>query len=130
MTSPLPGQPGLNQIKSIPAFLLRASGGRELPFLITLLMFDQQRKPTLPPAAASAINRTIDITGRAGLVTLTVWDGAPIGQAIQRSVPQALAIPSSVLLYRCQSSDTAENLMKSLLSAYDITLLKDSPQTT
>lgn len=126
---PLPGQPDLSQIKSIPAYLLHASG-RQVPFLIALLMFDQQRQPMLPPAVVNAINRTIDITGRVGLVTRTVLDGESIEHVTQSSVPQALTISGSILLYRCQSSDIAENLMGHLLSTYHITLLKDSRQAS
>ncbi|MFY3175309.1 hypothetical protein ACOTHA_29220 [Achromobacter xylosoxidans] len=113
-------------MKSIPAYLLHADDGRQVPFLVALLMFDQERQPMLPPAVLSAINRTVDITGRVGLVTCTVLDGESVNQLIGSSVSKALAIPDAILLYRCQSSETAENLMAHLLSGHRITLLKDS----
>lgn len=125
-SAPLAGLPDISQVKSIPAYLLHADDGRQVPFLVALLMFDQERQPMLPPAVLSAINRTVDITGRVGLVTCTVLDGESVNQLIGSSVSKALAIPDAILLYRCQSSETAENLMAHLLSGHRITLLKDS----
>ncbi|ANY18520.1 hypothetical protein [Bordetella pseudohinzii] len=127
-SAPRAGQPEISQIKSTPAYLLHTNDGRQIPFLIALLLFDQQRRPTLTPAVVCAINRTIDLTGREGLVTRTVLVGESIEQVIQTTVLQALAIPGAILLYRCQSAVVAENLMGHLLSAHHITLLKDSKE--
>lgn len=119
------GLPDVSRVKSIPAYLLHATEGRQLPFLISLLMYDQQGQPVLLPAVVNAINRTIDITGRVGLVTRIVRAGESLEQVVQRSVPQVLALTGAVLLYHCQSSEIAENLVGQLRSAYHITLIKN-----
>jgi len=118
--------PDVSRLKSIPAYLLHAMDGRQLPFLISLLMYDQKGQPVLLPAVVNAINRTIDITGRIGLVTHIVRDGESVEQVVQRSVFQVLAITDAILLYHCQSSEIAEALIGQLMDAYQITLIRGS----
>ena len=88
-------------------------------------MQDEQGKPILLPCVAKAINRTLEITGRTGLIKQTIMLEEYIKQVIHRSVPQAIALTNAVLLYSCQNAQVAENLIAQLLGMYRITLLKD-----
>ena len=117
--------PSISQIKSIPVYVLHNANNEKLPFLIGLAMQDEQGKLILLPCVAKAINRTLEITGRTGLITQTIMLEEYIKQVIHRSVPQAIALTNAVLLYSCQNAQVAENLIAQLLGMYRITLLKD-----
>ena len=117
--------PSISQIKSIPVYVLHNANNEKLPFLIGLPMQDEQGKPILLPCVTKAINRTLEITGRIGLITQTIMLEEYIKQVIHRSVPQAIALTNAVLLYSCQNAQVAENLIAQLLGMYRITLLKD-----
>lgn len=117
--------PSISQIKSIPVYVLHNANNEKLPFLIGLAMQDEQGKPILLPCVAKAINRTLEITGRTGLIKQTIMLEEYIKQVIHRSVPQAIALTNAVLLYSCQNAQVAENLIAQLLGMYRITLLKD-----
>ncbi|MBJ7262840.1 MAG: hypothetical protein JHC61_03480 [Burkholderiaceae bacterium] len=117
--------PDISQIKSIPVYVLHASNARELPFLISLVMQDQQGQLIFPPSVTNAINRASDITGRTGLVIQPVVLGDFLEQVVQRSLFQTLALADAILFYHCQGTQVAENLIAQLLGMYRITLLKD-----
>jgi hypothetical protein len=112
-------------LSAVPAYIATAGSFPSAPFIVSLLMYDVDCKPRLPPAVEAAIDRTIAITGRQGLATLIVADDADL-PAKHRTIQAALMRDDAIILFRCQSADTAERLMQYLGRTYQLALVQEA----
>jgi hypothetical protein len=113
----------LRQLDAVPAYFADDRKGRRIPFIVGMLLHDRDRTPRLTPAIEAAINRTVAITGRQGLVTAIVSERdtrSSVGSIVER----ALAIDDAILLFRCQNAETAEALMLCVDEAYILSLVR------
>gem|GEM_PF-3704575 len=59
----------LRQLDAVPAYHAADGDKPGVPFIVALVMHDRDGRPRLTPAVEAAIDRTVEITGRHGLVT-------------------------------------------------------------
>lgn len=108
---------------AVPAYHATGMDGGTVPFIISLLLYDAEQKPRITPAVEKSIDRTIEITGREGLATATIADDASFPGTARVYLERAMQIAGAIVLFRCQSPETAERLMQYLASTYTLTLV-------
>jgi hypothetical protein len=113
------------RLVAVPAYMATAPDGRCVPFIVSLLLYDQNKRPRIPPAVEQAIDRTMDITKRQGLITTIVSDDDH-PKKIRQMVETAMGVEDSILLFRCQSTHTAEQSMRLLSKMFRLTLICNS----
>lgn len=111
-------------LEAVPAFHATATDGRTVPFIVSLLLHDMHNKPRLTPAVEKSIDRTIEITGREGLATAIIADDDPFPRTAGRYLERAMGIKGAIVLFRCQSPETAERLMQYLHATYRLALVR------
>ncbi|CAH2813267.1 MAG: FIG00459550: hypothetical protein [Candidatus Burkholderia crenata] len=89
------------------------------------MLYDADKKPRITPAVEKYIDRTIEITGREGLATAIIADNDSFPLTARRYMEQAMEIDGAIVLFRCQSPETAERLMQYLDVTYKLTLVKE-----
>lgn len=112
-------------LKAVPAYYARSPMGWSVPFIVSLLLYDGQHRPRIPPAVEQSINRTVEITGREGLAQAIIADDDDPAIARQFMERAARLKPQAIVLFRCQSPETAERLMQYLHSAYSLSLVQE-----
>ncbi len=112
-------------LEAVPAYHATAKDGRTVPFIITLLLYDAAKKPRITPAVEKSINRTIEITGREGLATAIIADNDFFPLIARRYMERAMGLKGAIVLFRCQSPETAERLMQYLDATYSLALVRE-----
>lgn len=79
--------------------------------------------PVSTPAVKQAVDDTIRITGRSGLILSTVSDIDALDR-ISQKFQKVMDIKDAFVLFRCQSAGTAERLMKHFQNKFSLRLLK------
>ena len=72
----------------------------------------------------AAINRTVEITKREGLVVAVVSE-QDTKSSLARVVERAMEIEDAILLFRCQNAETAEALMQCMDQLFDLSMVKE-----
>jgi hypothetical protein len=117
--------PGMHP-RMVPAYWATGADGHRVPFIVSLLLYDQSGLARITPAAERSIDKTIELTGRVGLATVTVSDNEDMAASVGRWIERALAMPEVIILFRCQSADCAERLMNHLHGAYALALVREA----
>ena len=112
-------------LEAVPAYFATTGEGRSVPFIVSLLLQDASGQARIPPAVEKSIDRTIEITGREGLATAVIADDHAFSLTARRYLDRALDIPGVIVLFRCQSPETAERLMHYLSTIYELTLVRE-----
>ena len=112
-------------LEAVPAYYATTADGRTVPFIVSLLLYDTDKKPRITPAVEKSIDRTIEITGHEGLATAIISDGDSFPNTARRYLERAMAINGAIVLFRCQSPETAERLMQYLNMTYQLTLVRE-----
>ena len=113
-------------LKAVPAYYATMpEGGAAVPFIVSLLLYDEQRRPRIPPAVERSINRTVEITGREALAQAIIADDDDPAIARQFIERAARLDPQAIVLFRCQSPQAAERLMQYLHSVYSLSLVQE-----
>ncbi|OKS58563.1 hypothetical protein [Pseudomonas syringae] len=112
-------------MKFVPAYYAANGKGQRVPFIVSLMMVDDQNKAALPPAVSASIDRTLSITGTEGVAFANIYNVEPLDIVVPAHVDRAMTILGALVLFRCQSPETAENLMGVMNQAYTLTLVKD-----
>lgn len=115
----------LRQLDAVPAYHAVNPNKRSIPFIVALLLHDSDGRPRLTPAVEAAINHTVEITGRHGLVTAIVSE-QDTKTTVATIVERAMVIDDAMLLFRCQNAETAEALMQCMDDLYCLSLVKSS----
>ncbi|MRU28313.1 hypothetical protein [Xylella fastidiosa] len=115
----------MQKLEVVPAYYARAPDGRTLPFIVSLLVYDANKKQRILPAVELSINRTIDITGRAGLVRAMIADNDKMPKNADYYINRAMGIPDAILLFSCHTPEIAERLMQHLYVKYQLTLVQE-----
>lgn len=113
----------LRQLDAVPAYYAVDGDGRNVPFIVSLLLHDQGGCPRLTPAIDAAINCTVEITDRDGLVTAIICEHDTKKQ-VASIVGRAMTIEGAILLFRCQNAETAEALMLCMNDMYSLSLVR------
>jgi hypothetical protein len=113
-----------SHLTAVPAYHATGADGGTVPFIISLLLYDAEQKPRITPAVEKSIDRTIEITGREGLATAIIADDASFSSTARVYLERAMQIAGAIVLFRCQSPETAERLMQYLASTYTLTLVR------
>jgi hypothetical protein len=112
-------------INAVPAYYATTVDGRTVPFIVSLLLYDTNKKPRITPAVELTIDRTVEITGRKGLATAIIADNDAFSLTARRYIERAIGIDGAIILFRCQSPETAERLMQYLNTHYMLTLVRE-----
>ncbi len=112
-------------IEMVPAYYAETADGRMVPFIISLLLYDADKRPRITPAVERSIDRTIDITERNGLATAIVADDIAFSLGVRRYLERAMSLPGAIALFRCQLPETAERLMQYLSTEYTLSLVRE-----
>ncbi|CAH2810590.1 MAG: FIG00459550: hypothetical protein [uncultured Caballeronia sp.] len=116
-------------LEAVPAYHAAAPDGRTVPFIVLLLLLlllhYADNKPRITPAVERSIDRTIDITGREGLALAIIAADDEMPATARRYIERAMGIPGAIVLFRCQSPETAERLMQHLHAEYQLTLVQE-----
>ena len=115
----------LRQLDAVPAYHAVNPKNQCIPFIVALLCHDRDGCPRLTPAVEAAINHTVEITGRHGLVT-AIMSEQDTKTSVAVIVERAMAIDDAILLFRCQNAKTAEALMQCMDDLYCLSLVKRS----
>lgn len=115
----------LRQLDAVPAYHAHGAENRSIPFIVALLFQDRDGLARLTPAVEAAINHTVEITGRHGLVTAIVSE-QDTKTTVAGIVERTMAINDAILLFRCQNAETAEALMQCMDDFYCLSLVKRS----
>lgn len=113
----------LRQLEAVPAYYAVDQKNRTIPFIVALLLHDRDGRPRLPPAVELAIDRTVEITGRNGLVT-AIMSERDTRQSVSAIVERAMGVEGAILLFRCQNAETAEALMRCMDESYTLSLVR------
>lgn len=113
------------ELHAVPAYWAGDVKGNRVPFIVSLLLYDQSGVARITPAVERSINRTVELTGREGLATATVSNDEDMAGTVGRWIERALAMPDVIVLFRCQSGDCAERLMNYLHGAYALALVRE-----
>ncbi|KPC31087.1 Uncharacterized protein ABJ99_4903 [Pseudomonas syringae pv. cilantro] len=114
-----------DEMKFVPAYYATNGKGQSVPFIVSLMMVDDLNKAALPPAVSASIDRTLSITGTEGLAFANIYNVEPLDVVVPAHIDRAMKIAGALVLFRCQSPETAENLMGVMNEAYNLTLVKD-----
>ncbi|MET3132779.1 hypothetical protein AAKU55_003059 [Oxalobacteraceae bacterium GrIS 1.11] len=114
----------LRQLEAVPAYFATDAENHRVPFIVSLLLRDREGRPRITPAVEAAIDRTVEITGRDGLVTAIVSEQDEIN-SVKRIVRRSMAIDGAILLFRCQNAETAEALMRCLDDLFSLSLVRE-----
>nr|WP_229653858.1 hypothetical protein [Pseudomonas syringae] len=115
------------EMKVVPAYFAKGSSGASVPFIVSLMLVDGGLKPALPPAVEASINRTVEITGAEGVAFANVYDTDDLRALAMKSIDRAHSLKAlAIVLFRCQSAHTAEQLMTVLNDSYVLSLVKDN----
>ena len=114
-----------DDMKFVPAYYAANGKGKLVPFIVSLMMLDDQNKPALPPAVTASIDRTLSITGTEGVAFANVYNIERLEVVVPAHIDRAMNIPRALVLFRCESPETAENLRGVMNEAYTLTLVKD-----
>lgn len=112
-------------LEAVPAYHATTDDGRTVPFIVSLLLVDADQQPRITPAVEKSIDRTIDITGRDGLATAIIADDDAFSLTARRYIERAMGIAGAIVLFRCQSPETAERLMQYLSETYTLSLVQE-----
>lgn len=114
------------EMKVVPAYFAKGPAGESVPFIVSLMLVDADHKPALPPAVEASINRTVEITGAEGVALSNVYDTDDLRALAVSSINRAHGLKAlAIVLFRCQSAPTAEQLMTVLNDSYALSLVKD-----
>lgn len=113
-------------LEAVPAYHATAADGRSVPFIVSLLLYDGANRPRTTPAVERSIDRTIEITGREGLALAIIADDDELPATACRYIERAMTIAGAIVLFRCQSPETAERLMQHLDAQFHLTLVQAS----
>jgi hypothetical protein len=116
-------------LDAVPAYHAATTDGCTVPFIVSLLLYDADQKPRITPAVEKSIDRTIEITGREGLATAIIADNDSFPLTARRYMERAMEIDGAIVLFRCQSPETAERLMQYLDATYRLTLVRQGAST-
>ncbi|MGE8051332.1 hypothetical protein ACQKPT_23905 [Pseudomonas monteilii] len=115
------------EMKVVPAYFAKNPAGDQVPFIVSLMLVDADHKPALPPAVEASINRTVEITGAEGVAFANVYDTDDLRALATSSINRARGLKGlAIVLFRCQSAPTAEQLMTVLNDSYELALVKAS----
>jgi hypothetical protein len=114
-----------DEMKFVPAYNAANGKGQSVPFIVSLMMVDDENKAALPPAVSASIDRTLSITGTEGVAFANIYNVEPLDLVVPAHIDRAMKILGALVLFRCQSPETAENLMAVMNEAYTLTLVKD-----
>ena len=114
-----------DEMKFVPAYYATNGKGQSVPFIVSLMMVDAENKAALPPAVSASIDRTLSITGTEGVAFANIYNVEPLDLVVPAHIDRAMKILGALVLFRCQSPETAENLMAVMNEAYTLTLVKD-----
>jgi len=112
-------------IEVVPAYWAADADGNRVPFIVSLLFYDQAGVARIAPAVERSIDKTVELTGRVGLATATVSNDEDMACTVGRWIARALAMPNVIVLFRCQSAACAERLMNYLHGAYALALVRE-----
>ena len=113
---------------AVPAFYANGNGV-SVPFIVSVLLVDEHQHPRFTPAVERSIDTTIKITAREGLVTGIIGDADDVSEIARKYLMRASRIEGSILLFLCQSGETAEKVMQSLSTEYTLSLVQRTPIT-
>jgi len=108
-------------LKAIPAYYAKFNE-HSIPFIVSVTFVDDQNQIQLPPAVAKSIDKTIDITGSEGLVTVKVTTLEKISQT-KDFFEKCATIPKGILFFHCWSDDIAEQLMAHISDLFEISMI-------
>lgn len=108
-------------LKAIPAYYAKFND-HKIPFIVSVTFVDDKNQIQLPPAVEQSIDKTIDITGSEGLVTVKVTTIEKISQA-REFFEKCTAIPKSILFFHCWSDEIAEQLMAHISDLFEISMI-------
>lgn len=115
------------EMKVVPAYFAKSPAGKSVPFIVSLMLVDADHKAALPPAVEASIDRTVEITGAEGVALSNVYDNDDLRALAVNSITRAQGLTDlAIVLFRCQSAPTAEQLMTVLNDSYELSLVKDS----
>ena len=114
-----------DDMKFVPAYYATNGKGQSVPFIVSLMMVDAENKAALPPAVSASIDRTLSITRTEGVAFANIYNVEPLDLVVPAHIDRAMKILGALVLFRCQSPETAENLMAVMNEAYTLTLVKD-----
>lgn len=117
---------GKSGIQAVPAYWVTSPGGQSVPFIVSLLFRDAQGRPRIPPAVEQSIDRTVEITGREALAQAIIADDDDPAIARKFIARAAELVPQAIVLFRCQSPQTAERLMQHLHAECSLRLVQKS----
>lgn len=114
-----------NEMKYVPAYFATNRSGARVPFIVALIMVNEQQHAVLPPAVTESIDRTMSITEAEGVAFANIRASDCIETVVLDHVRRAITIPDAMVLFRCEGPETAEQLMIVMNKAYTLTLVKD-----
>ncbi len=114
-----------DDMKFVPAYYATNGKGQSVPFIVSLMMVDDENKAALPPAVSASIDRTLSITGTEGVAFANIYNVEPLDLVVPAEIDRAMKILGAIVLFRCKCPVTAENLMALMNEAYTLTLDKD-----
>jgi hypothetical protein len=66
-----------DEMKFVPAYNAANGKGQSVPFIVSLMMVDDENKAALPPAVSASIDRTLSITGTEGVAFANIYNVEP-----------------------------------------------------
>ncbi|MNJ34112.1 hypothetical protein D3C77_288110 [compost metagenome] len=113
------------KLEAVPAYHATTKDGRTVPFIIAILLYDQEQKPRLIPAVERAIDRAIEVTGREGLARATIRENDNLYDTASTYLERAMAIDGAIVLFRCETPELCERLMGHLNTHYTLSMVQE-----
>jgi len=113
------------KLEVVPAYHATTADGRTVPFIIAILLYDQEGKPRLTPAVERSIDRTIEVTGRVGLARATIRESDNLYDTASKYLERAMGLDGAIVLFRCESPELCERLMGHLNTHYSLSMVQE-----
>lgn len=113
------------QLEAVPAYHATTIGGRTVPFIIAILLYDSEGNPRLTPAVERSIDRTIDVTGREGLARATIRESDNLYDTASKYLERAMDLDGAIVLFRCESPELCERLMAHFNTHYTLSMVQE-----
>ncbi|AXQ50946.1 hypothetical protein DZC31_29960 (plasmid) [Stenotrophomonas rhizophila] len=113
------------KLEAVPAYYATTVDNRTVPFIIAILLYDQEHRPKLTPAVERSINRTIEVTGRDGLALATIGENDNLYDTASKYLERAMGLDGAIVLFRCESPELCERLMVHINANYKVSMVQE-----
>lgn len=112
----------------VPTFLLTEQTGTSepLPLVVSIITLNESGEAQPLPAVQRAIDRTVEATGKEGLIQARIIDRDRVEELVPFYVKKGWEHKDAILLLQCLNAELAEEVMQCIGRRYRLALITHS----